>query len=1220
MKNIYSLLKTIATCLLFIIISVSNSKAQDSKGNNFWLMFHTKYNGSGALKLFITSPVNTSGTISGATFSNITFTVTANTVTTVTLPTSLNVHTNNTVDNTGFHVVSNDDITDYGLNYIQYTTDAYLAFPKDALGTDYLVMSYGGGVSSILGVVATENSTSVTITLPGQSPTSRTMNQGQSLQLSASDVTGTVITSDKPIGVFGANACTNIPSTASACDHICEMIPPTSTYGKKFATVPLKSRTGGDTWRFMASQNSTTITINGTAQTAINKGQFIEKVLTTRSVIESDKPILVAQYSNGLNFDNTVGDPFMMLIPPVEQFLPSYTLSTVSGFTNHYVNIVAPTSVVGSVTKDGTAISAGLFSAIGSSGYSGAQVDVSDGSHTFASSLPFGAFAYGFTGYDSYGYAGGQSFSPVATVANLDLSPATGSAHFNTNQCWTATVTDQYNAPVADVKVDFDITGVNSAQSGFANTNSSGVATFCYAGANGGNDAINAHVGSIADNATFTWISCVPPTITCPSNISVDNSTGECGANVTFEATATGTSPTIAYSPASGSFFAVGTTTVTATANNSCGTDVCTFDVTVKDTEKPNALCKNKTIQLDNTETASITANDLDNGSNDACGIKSLGISKSSFDCSNFGANYLTLTVTDNNNNVSTCQDTVTILRDLVFDYSITSPVEECSKVTIKWHGGCSGWNVNITLIDSASFTVQTYVASNIANSGSYTWTLPSCIPAGRYYFYIEEVSRTTTWTYGTSVFTINTTAPSITTKASNSTVECDGQGNTSALNTWLVNHGGASASDACSGVTWSNDFSALSDDCGATGSAKVKFTATDDCGNKSTTTAIFKIEDTTAPTITTSTGSLDANLECSDASGIASALAEAPAATDNCTSNPTRSLITDNTYNTITTAGFTGSYAPSNWSLIQTSGGSGSVNTSSAPNSIQLYGSDGGGGGTKDTRYQISVPTAGTITFSWSYVTSDRDGPAFDPFGYYLNGTFFQLTSNSSSARTQSGTKSISVSASDKFAFMIRSTDNVLGASTTVASNFTAVTQLCANEYIRVRTWNFKDDCNNTSAFFTQTIHVKDNTAPVINTQASNSTLECDGQGNTSALNTWLANHGGASASDACGGVKWSHNFTSLSDDCGATGSAVVTFTATDDCGNKSTTTATFKIEDTTAPTISTQASNSTVECDGSGNTSALNAWLASNGGASASDACGGVTWSQNFTSLSYD
>ena len=50
--------------------------------------------------------------------------------------------------------------------------------------------------------------------------------------------------------------------------------------------------------------------------------------------------------------------------------------------------------------------------------------------------------------------------------------------------------------------------------------------------------------------------------------------------------------------------------------------------------------------------------------------------------------------------------------------------------------------------------------------------------------------------------------------------------------------------------MTWSNDFVALSDDCGATGTATVIFTATDDCGNASTTTATFTIEDTTNPSI----------------------------------------------------------------------------------------------------------------------------------------------------------------------------------------------------------------------------------------------------------------------------------------------------------------------------------------------------------------------------------
>ena len=84
---------------------------------------------------------------------------------------------------------------------------------------------------------------------------------------------------------------------------------------------------------------------------------------------------------------------------------------------------------------------------------------------------------------------------------------------------------------------------------------------------------------------------------------------------------------------------------------------------------------------------------------------------------------------------------------------------------------------------------------------------------------------------------------------------------------------------------------------------------------------------------------------------------------------------------------------------------------------------------------------------------------------------------------------------------------------------------------------------------------------------------------------------------SDACSGVTWSNDYDALSDDCGATGSATVTFTATDDCGNASSTTATFTIEDTTNPSLDMMASDSTVECDGMGNMTELNDWLANNG-----------------------
>ena len=99
-------------------------------------------------------------------------------------------------------------------------------------------------------------------------------------------------------------------------------------------------------------------------------------------------------------------------------------------------------------------------------------------------------------------------------------------------------------------------------------------------------------------------------------------------------------------------------------------------------------------------------------------------------------------------------------------------------------------------------------------------------------------------------------------------TVECDGAGNPAELNNWLTSNGGASASDDCSGVTWSNDFVALSDDCGATGSATVTFTATDDCGLATSTTATFTIEDTTPPAFSATAD--DLTVECDGAGNLA--------------------------------------------------------------------------------------------------------------------------------------------------------------------------------------------------------------------------------------------------------------------------------------------------------------------------------------------------------------
>ncbi|MCH8807585.1 MAG: DUF5011 domain-containing protein, partial [Planctomycetes bacterium] len=107
------------------------------------------------------------------------------------------------------------------------------------------------------------------------------------------------------------------------------------------------------------------------------------------------------------------------------------------------------------------------------------------------------------------------------------------------------------------------------------------------------------------------------------------------------------------------------------------------------------------------------------------------------------------------------------------------------------------------------------------------------------------------------ATFTIEDTPPPIIRGLRDVIVECDGRGNAEELRRWL---GSATADDACGRVRLSNDFSGLSDDCGATGSVTVTWTATDECRNTSTHTASFTIVDTTPPRLS---GPPDLTVEC---------------------------------------------------------------------------------------------------------------------------------------------------------------------------------------------------------------------------------------------------------------------------------------------------------------------------------------------------------------------
>ena len=122
----------------------------------------------------------------------------------------------------------------------------------------------------------------------------------------------------------------------------------------------------------------------------------------------------------------------------------------------------------------------------------------------------------------------------------------------------------------------------------------------------------------------------------------------------------------------------IGANTVVFTAQDDCGlSSTASATVTVEDNVNPVATAQNITVQLDASGAAAITGAQVDNGSNDACGILSTTVSPSSFDCSSVGPNTVTLTVTDNNNNVSTTTAIVTVEDNV-------APTAICQDLTVQ--------------------------------------------------------------------------------------------------------------------------------------------------------------------------------------------------------------------------------------------------------------------------------------------------------------------------------------------------------------------------------------------------------------------------------------------------------------------------------------------------------------------------------------------------------
>ena len=373
------------------------------------------------------------------------------------------------VQGKAIHLVSDNPLNLYALNWCENSADVAVIFPKKSIGNEYYTMcytpnvqsyfdsngneTYGNGRNSEFLIVATEDNTKVII-IPSKNtdklhfaniPFTINLNKGELYQVQSlnhsnltgqGDLTGSYIKSDRPISVFSGNLATSVPAEVNvdAWDHLYEQMPPLPSWGRKFVTVPLKGRSK-DVFRVLASHNNTTVRIGGKKTVVLNKGEYDDSVLSENepTLIDSDYPVLLAQYMVSNSVDRPPGrtmydwdgDPFMVIVSPVEQTREAVTFVAYDSQNinnKYYVNIVTKDNATKQILLDGEDIP---FQTLTNSGYSFAQVKIEKGKHDLNSTESgkgFIAYVYGYGSVESYGYGVGFNLN-----IQLDLG---GDIHF----------------------------------------------------------------------------------------------------------------------------------------------------------------------------------------------------------------------------------------------------------------------------------------------------------------------------------------------------------------------------------------------------------------------------------------------------------------------------------------------------------------------------------------------------------------------------------------------------------------------------------------------------------------------------------------------------------------------------------------------------------------------------------------------------------------------